>query len=105
LKIIEPGSNEYFVVDARAGQVRVWADQHVVADGRRMAPGAADDGVFHDHAVASHHDRAAVGGEDRAGQDAASGSDGDVAGEDGVGRVVGIGVDAHAGNLRVRHMT
>ena len=61
--------------------MRVRPDEHVVAERRRVAGAAADQRVLHHDALAADLDRAALGGQHRAEQDARVLADGHVAAE------------------------
>jgi hypothetical protein len=68
--------------------------QHVIPQRQRPAAGGAEDGVLHDDALAPHGEGLApLGGEHGAVEDARTGADAHVAGDDGGGRHPGAGVD------------
>jgi hypothetical protein len=73
--------------------VSVRADEHVVADPRRVPLAPADQRVFHDHAARADVDRAVLGRQHRADQDPRVRADAHVAAEDRVRRHVGARID------------
>ena len=88
------GGDEYLVLDGAADHMAVGADQAIVADAQGVARAAAQHRVVHDDALAADIDRAALGDQLGAEQDAAAGADADVAAKYGVGRDPGGGIDA-----------
>ena len=83
------GGDEHVALDLGPVHVRVGSHQHVVAEHDGVALAAAQHGVLHHDAALADLDPAALRGQDGAEQDAAVGSDGDVAAHDRGGSHVG----------------
>jgi hypothetical protein len=77
------GCDAGLAFDHTAGQVGVWPDKDVVTEARLLGRHAADDRVFHDHAVRADVHGATLGGDHGTEQHAAVRADGDIAGEHG----------------------
>jgi hypothetical protein len=85
--------------------MRMWPDQHVLADPSRMGSTATHQGVLHDHAASADLDAPILGGEDRSEQHARLGPHTHIAAENRRRSNVRTGIDhRHVPSMLDEHL-
>jgi hypothetical protein len=87
------GGQENVVLGGASGKGGAPADKHMIAQAKRVTPGSAQHGIFHDDALLAELDPAAFGGQDGSEQDLAPGADVHVPAHDRGRRHISAGVN------------